>query len=93
MKDKIYLFTLDGCAYCTYLKNKLNEAAIPYTEIEVTVNPTIWDQVVKQTGHDSLPTVYIQKENTENGPVFVPGRDFDNQEEIMQILTEYVKGR
>jgi glutaredoxin len=92
MSDKIYVFTLDGCGHCKYLKMELNELKIPYTEIEVTVNEHLWEQVVKQTGHDSLPTVYIQKENQESGPVYVPGRDFDSQEEIIEILKNYVKG-
>lgn len=92
MKDKIYVFTLDGCGYCTYLKAELNDLGIPFTEIEVTVNEHLWNQVVKQTGYDNLPTVYIQKENQESGPVYVPGRDFDSQDEIIEILKNYVGG-
>jgi glutaredoxin len=90
MKDKIYVFTLDGCAYCTFLKNKLNDLNIPFTEIEVTVNEHLWDQVVKQTGLDNLPTVYIQKENKDTGPVYVPDRDFNNQDEIIEIIKNHL---
>ncbi len=90
MKDKIYVFTLDGCAYCTFLKNKLNDLNIPFTEIEVTVNGHLWDQVVKQTGLDNLPTVYIQKENKDTGPVYVPDRDFNNQDEIIEIIKNHL---
>lgn len=68
MKDKIFVFTLDGCSHCTSLKKRLDENSIPYKEIEITVNENIWNQVVNQTGYDNVPTVYIQKENSESGP-------------------------
>jgi hypothetical protein len=74
------------------LKKELKDLNIPFTEIEVTVNEHLWEQVVKQTGYDNLPTVYIQKENQESGPVYVPGRDFESQEEIIEILKNYVEG-
>jgi glutaredoxin len=92
MADKIYVFTLDGCGYCRILKDELSESKIPFTEIEVTVNEHLWEQVVKQTGYDNLPTVYIQKSESESGPVYVPGRDFNTQDEIMDIIKNYVKG-
>ncbi len=90
MKDRIIVFTLNGCFHCHHLKEELNNLSIPYLEIEVTANPNIWDQVVKQTGHDSLPTVFIQKNGTDSGPVYVPGRDYDTHDEIIEILKTYV---
>lgn len=92
MSNQIIIFTLDGCYYCMKLKSELDDLLIPYMEIEVTVNPQIWNQVVKQTGHDSLPTVFIKKENTDTGPVYIPGRDFENQEEIIEIIKTHHKG-
>lgn len=90
MKDRIIVFTLNGCFHCHHLKEELNNLSIPYLEIEVTANPNIWDQVVKQTGHDSLPTVFIQKNGSDSGPVYVPGRDYDTHDEIIEILKTYV---
>lgn len=83
MSSQVVVFTLNGCSHCINLKTKLNEISIPYTEIEITSNQKIWDKVVEQTGHNVLPTVFIKKENTDVGLVFIPGRDFENVDDIV----------
>ncbi len=83
MSSQVVLFTLNGCSHCSTLKKKLDEISIPFIEIEITSNQKIWDKVVEQTGHNVLPTVFIKKENTDVGPVFIPGRDFENVEDIV----------
>jgi len=59
MANNIIVFTLDGCGHCVELKKELNNENIPFTELEIGNNKDIWDIVVKQTGHNSLPTVFI----------------------------------
>lgn len=88
--NNIIVFTLKGCGHCVELKKELNTLEIPYNEIEISDNEKIWNQVVKQTGHNALPTVFIGLEGKENGPVFVPGRDFENKEEIVNIIKNYL---
>lgn len=88
--NTIVIFTLNGCGHCQSLKKRLNEISIPYTEIEIVANEAIWTQVVRQTGHDVIPTVFIKKENDENGPVYVPGRDYQTEDEIVEIIKTYV---
>ena len=88
--NNIIVFTLKGCGHCVELKKELNTLEIPYNEIEISDNEKIWNQVVKQTGHNALPTVFIGLEGKENGPVFVPGRDFENKEEIIKIIKNYL---
>ena len=86
MSNKLILFTLNGCGHCKNLKGKLKELSVPFTEIDVDSNQKLWDQVVEQTGHNVLPTVFIKKENTDEGPVYVPGRDYKTEDEIVEIL-------
>ena len=86
----VIVFTLKGCGHCTELKKELNDLDIPYSEIEISENEKIWNQVVKQTGHNALPTVFIGLKDNENGPVFVPGRDFKDKNEIIKIIKGYV---
>ena len=56
----------------------------------ISENEEIWNQVVKQTGHNALPTVFIGLEGNENGPVFVAGRDFKGKDEIIEIIKKYI---
>lgn len=86
MSSSIVIFTLNGCFHCKNLKNRLNELNIPFIDVEIGQNQKLWDQVVEQTGHNVLPTVFIKKENTEEGPVYVPGRDYETEDEIVEIL-------
>lgn len=88
--NTIVIFTLNGCGHCQSLKKRLDDISIPYTEIEIGANEEIWKQVVRQTGEDVIPTVFIKKNDNEDGPVYVPGRDYQNEDEIVEIIKTYV---
>jgi glutaredoxin len=90
MDNQIFIFSLLGCGHCRTLKEKLNELEIPFTDLEINSNREIWDQVVKQTGLNVLPTVFIKKGETDDGPVFVPSRDFKSQEELLEKIKNYL---
>lgn len=90
MGNQIFIFSLIGCGHCRTLKEKLNEMSIPFTDLEINSNREIWDQVVKQTGLNILPTVFIKKGESDDGPVFVPSRDFKSQEELIEKIKIYV---
>ena len=90
MSNTIILFTLDNCIHCKSLKKRLRIESIPYTEIEISNNEKIWNEVVNQTGHNSLPTVYIKKENSDTGPVYVAGVDFMSDEEGIIIIKKHI---
>jgi glutaredoxin len=83
MSSEVVVFTLNGCSHCIDLKDKLNDMSIPFTEIEITNNQKLWDKVVNQTGHNVLPTIFIKKQNTDTGPVLIPGKDFNNVNEAI----------
>ena len=88
--NEIIVFTLRGCGHCVLLKDHLNLKTVPFTELEINSNRTIWDQVVSQTGENVLPTVFVKKEGTDDGPVFVPGRDFKGPEELYEKIKIYL---
>ena len=88
--NKIIVFTLNGCGHCVELKKSLNELEIDYSEIVIDNNEEIWNQVVNQTGHNSLPTIFISINGDEEGPVFVPERDFNSLDECVEIIKKYV---
>jgi glutaredoxin len=90
MANKIVVFTLNGCGHCVELKTKFKENHIPFQEIEIGSNQKLWDQVVNQTGHNSLPTVFVGLEGGESGPVFVPGRDYKDKDELLEMIKSYV---
>lgn len=90
MSNKVLLFTLNGCGHCKTLKEKLREESIPFTEIEVTQNQKLWNQVVQQTNNEFLPTFFIKTEGTDEGPVFCPDKDFKDNDEALEIIKKYM---
>ena len=89
MSNNIVLFTMNGCGHCHDLKKELNELQISFNEIEISQNKKVWDQVVEQTKQNVIPTIYITKENTDEGLVFIPGKDFNNRDEGIEIIKKY----
>jgi glutaredoxin len=91
MADTIIVFTLNGCGHCGSLKKRLGEISIPFQEVEINQNRQIWDQVVSQTGHNLLPTVFIRTEGTDVGPIYIPSRDYETEDEIVEILKKHTE--
>jgi len=83
---KIYLFTLNGCEHCTELKQKLDNLSIIYHDVEITRNRKIWNLIVDKTNNDVVPSVFIQRDNDDNGLIYIPGRDFLEIDEIVEII-------
>lgn len=90
-KKDIIVFTLDGCEYCLSLKNRLKRHNIEFKEVEVTKNEKLWDMVVAQTGEDYVPTVFIRIEGTDEGNIYVPDRDFKDEDEIFKIIVKHLQ--
>lgn len=88
--NEIIVFTLNGCSHCVELKKELKNQNITFTEIEVESNKEIWNSVVKQTGHNSLPSVYISIAGGDEGPIFVPERDYKDRDDLIEKIKMYI---
>lgn len=82
----VIIFTKEHCLFCGMLKKKLTDQSIPFRDVDVKKNPELWSQVIEQTGSDLLPTAVIKNENDDIGTVYVPGRDFQNDNELLEII-------
>jgi glutaredoxin len=90
MQYTVNIFTLEGCSHCKTLKEELKKQSIPYTEFEVNKFRKIYDSILAITKEDALPTVYLQNPETDSGPVFVAGRDFNTKEEAIEKIRKYI---
>ena len=88
MNKRLIVFTLNGCGFCKSIKQKLKDNSISFTEYEINEYPDLWEQVVSQTNSDYLPTFFIKDGDNINGEVFCPKKDFNDEEEILNILKE-----
>ena len=91
MANKLLVFTLETCGHCKTLKERLRNESIPFTEIEVNNNKDLWNQVVTQSKNEYLPTFFIKKEGSDTGPIFCPERDFENDDQAIEIIKKYIE--
>lgn len=86
---EIMIFSLNTCNHCVELKNELKNKNYLFTEIEITSNEDLWDQVVNQTNDNIVPTVFLRKKNTDEGIIYIPGKDFNSSEELIEKIKKY----
>lgn len=89
MISELIVFTYSDCKYCNSLKNRLKEANIDFFDFDVIKNRPEWLEIVNQAGIDIVPTVYIKEKNSEKGTFYQPGRDYNDEDEIFEIIKNY----
>jgi len=89
MKYNLTLFTMPFCSYCNGLKKRLDELNIPYLDYDVIENREDWLLIVEELGIDILPTTYINEVDNDKGVFFIPGKDYQTEDEILEIIKTY----
>ena len=87
---KLYVFTIDNCNFCKNLKDLLLNENIDYFELNIKDNQNIWNEVKTQTGYDLLPTIYITQEGKNEGLIFVPMRDYKDNNQCLELIKQYL---
>ena len=81
--DKIEIYTNETCPYCKQIKEELTKKDIKF-EDKLTANFTEeWQGIVNLTGMPTIPTVKYKDE------YFVPGRDFQNDQQLINMLETF----
>ena len=79
----ITIYTNSNCGYCKQLKDELTKNNIEFKE-KLTQDFTVeWQDVVNLTGLPTTPTIKYKEE------YFVPGRDYQNPQQLMNILENF----
>ena len=79
----ITIYTNNNCGYCKQLKDELNKNNIEFKEKLIQDFTVEWQDVVNLTGLPTTPTIKYKKE------YFVPGRDYQNPQQLMNILETF----
>lgn len=90
MSNKIIIFTLYDCSHCKNLKNRLYDQLIPFNEIEITQNEELWRKIVDRIKHNILPTILILSNEIDESPIYIPGVDYQTEDEIIQIIKTHI---
>ena len=87
MKEKITIYTSKTCPYCDTVKDKLQDANIKFTEIDIIEHKKTWNGVVNLTANPVTPTIEI------NGEFLLPGRDFQQPEQLVDVISNFKKSK
>jgi mycoredoxin len=63
------IYTTAWCGYCFRLKRQLDQAGIPYTEVDIETDPAAADVVMSvNRGNATVPTVVFGDGSTATNP-------------------------
>ena len=79
----ITIYTNETCSYCKSIKAELKEHDIKYKEKLTKDHTEEYQQIVNLTGMNTVPAVVI------NDEYYIPGRDFQNAQHILNIIETY----
>lgn len=95
MNNVLVLYTMQGCPYCSMMKDKLNEESIKYIERDIDQHKQEYDLFVEVTENDYLPSFMVIETPTNNpkSHLFAPERDFNEIDDGLKIIKQYFKGK
>ena len=62
MIKKVKLYTKGYCPFCQRVTSYLKEKGISFEEIDITNDLDLYEEVKNQTGHNTVPIVFIDGE-------------------------------
>jgi glutaredoxin len=80
---------MDGCPFCTMMKDKLNESNIIFHERDIDVHRDEYDLFVEITENDYVPAFMIIEGDEQKQPIsslYAPDRDFNDLDEGIEII-------
>lgn len=93
-KKNLVLYTMDGCTYCTELKESLDKQNISYIERDIDENEEEYEFFVRiNEGNRYVPAFMIfdsAEGKVFNPRSFLPDRDFYNIDEASSIIKEVI---
>lgn len=93
MNNLVILYTMDGCPFCTMMKEQLDELGIGYHERDINEYKEEYDLFVEVTENEFVPSFMIienYKSKTPTPHVFAPERDYNEIVEGVEIIKKFV---
>ena len=83
--NKITVYTQSACGYCKTIKDELTRNNVEFEERLINEYPDEWQKVNTLTSIPTTPTICYEDS------YFIPGRDFGNPKQLLNILKNFKK--
>ncbi len=82
--DKVKLYTMNNCPYCTELKMSLQSLGIDYVDVNVNMseNEEEFTELIKKTRSDDVPVVIVDKN------ILAPNVSFKSISELVNLIVD-----
>jgi glutaredoxin 3 len=61
---EVLVYSKDHCPYCVAAKNLLTQKGAGYTEIDLSINPELRDEMIKKAGGSTtVPQIFIAQKH------------------------------
>lgn len=91
MSKKVFIYTMYGCPYCGEIKGLLNSEGIDYIERDCDEYELQYELLKNHTDNDFVPAIEIRDDERMTKRYFVPDRDFEELEEAVEKIKNYIK--
>ena len=81
--NKIIIYTNETCPYCKQIKEELTKNNIEFENVLTSDEKDNCQAIVNLTGMPTVPTLNF------NGNYLVPGRDFGNAANLVNLIQNY----
>jgi len=96
-EGEITVYSLPYCQYCNLLKDTLDKLKIPYTDVNIDLNPIMGNWLEFNLKTESYPIIYFKKREGEyiyilsetNLETLNGVRIFNTIDEALEILLQY----
>ena len=82
-ENKITIYTNETCPYCKQIKEELTKNNIDFEDKLTSDFEDEYQSIVSLTGMPTVPTIKYANE------YFLPGRDFQNPQHLINIIENY----
>jgi glutaredoxin 3 len=55
----VTIYTSTSCPYCVHAKRLLSHKGVAYTEIDVTMDPALRQEMIASSGRRTVPQIFI----------------------------------
>lgn len=93
MDKVVVLFTMKGCPHCVEMKEMLQKEGLDFIDRDIDEHKEEYELFVEITDNEYVPS-FMLIENPEIDPkseLYAPDRDFDDLEEGVGIIKEWIE--
>jgi glutaredoxin len=90
----VVLYTMEGCPYCSIMKEELNKKNINFLERDIDDHEEEFNEFISETGVDYVPSMILltldEKEEPTNVKLLAPEKDYNDINEGVKLVENYL---